>query len=80
MNYTFLFGISCNSGRDLRLFCYTEMFCVSLQPLVFSWSIKQHLLEQPYTVSNVSIYFVISFAHYPLPLLFFVCQLSKCII
>lgn len=78
MNYTFLFGISCNSGRDLAYLLHRNILCKFATHVHVEH--QAHSLKQPYTMSNVSIYFVISFAHCPLPLLFFVCQLSKCII
>lgn len=61
MNYTFLFGISCGSGRELAFICYSEYLCNE------AWSV-QHILRarpvnRPYTMSYFSIYIVISFAH-----------------
>lgn len=63
MNYTFLFGISCDSGREVTFFCYLKyIVCVSERHECPS-ARRARLLKQPYTMSYISIYFVISFAH-----------------
>lgn len=71
MNYTFLFGISYSSGRDLA-FATSDP---SREAAAGSYTLKQ-----PCTVSNVYI-FCDFFAHHVLFHCFFLfCHLSNCII